>query len=203
MRNFFGTLGVICGLIIVALVGDRDVRAGRACIRGLPLAPQQGRGCHRWADRRPVAELIILICLIGWEVSREKTPTSSRAELELAAKGTATKAEEIGHEPALAKLLTPPRPRLVASSVGKPAGSIVKTLTAVLEAAKGERVELAEAYSRYCAECVKDGNPAVTPDHFVDPLVRFCKGAGIRTKQEGDMVYILNVKLVDARARSA
>jgi hypothetical protein len=74
-------------------------------------------------------------------------------------------------------------------------GSIPKILTAALEPAAGERVEMAEVYRRYNLDCIAAGNSAVSAEQFADPLARFCKGAGIRTKVEGGHVFLLNVRL--------
>jgi hypothetical protein len=80
------------------------------------------------------------------------------------------------------------------------AGSIPKILTAALEPAAGQRVEMAEVYRRYNLDCTAEGNSAVPPAQFADPLARFCKGAGIRTKVEGEHVYLLNVRIGAAQA---
>ena len=90
--------------------------------------------------------------------------------------------------------------KLVAVRSARPAGSIPKILTAALEPAAGQRVEMAEVYRRYSLDCAADGNNAVSPEQFVDPLKRFCKGAGIRTKVQGDHVYLLNVRIAAAHA---
>jgi hypothetical protein len=79
-------------------------------------------------------------------------------------------------------------------------GSIPKILTAALEPAAGERVEMAEVYRHYHRDCAAEGNSAVSPGQFADPLKRFCRGAGIRTKVEGEHVYLLNVRLGTAPA---
>jgi hypothetical protein len=75
-------------------------------------------------------------------------------------------------------------------------GAIPKILTAALDPADGERVEIAEAYRRYAQECAKESKRPVTPEQFVEPLARFCKGAGIRTKAMADgSAYLLDVRL--------
>ena len=45
------------------------------------------------------------------------------------------------------------------------------------------------------AAATAEGRRAVPPAEFVDPLARFCKGAGIRTRVNGGHVYLLNVRL--------
>ena len=93
------------------------------------------------------------------------------------------------------KLPEPPGLKLVAVSSERPVGSIAKILTAALEPAAGERVEMAEVYRQYNLHCAVEGNSAVSPAKFADPLARFCKGAGIRTKVDGENVYLLNVRI--------
>jgi hypothetical protein len=90
--------------------------------------------------------------------------------------------------------------KLVAVRSERPVGSIPKILTSALEPALGQRVEMADVYRRYSLDCAAEGNSAVSPEQFADPLKRFCKGAGIRTKVDGDHVYLLNVRLGAAPA---
>ena len=61
---------------------------------------------------------------------------------------------------------------------------------------------MAEVYRRYNLDCAAEGDLAVPPAQFADPLARFCKGAGIRTKVEGQHVYLLNVRIGAAQAHS-
>jgi hypothetical protein len=90
--------------------------------------------------------------------------------------------------------------KLVAVRSERSVGSIPKILTAALEPAVGQRVEMAEVYRRYKLDCASEGNAAVSPEKFADPLKRFCKGAGIRTKIEGEYLYLLNVRIGSAQA---
>jgi hypothetical protein len=59
---------------------------------------------------------------------------------------------------------------------------------------------MAEVYRRYKLDCAAEGNAAISPEQFADPLRRFCKGAGIRTKVEGEYVYLSNVRIGSAQA---
>jgi hypothetical protein len=79
-------------------------------------------------------------------------------------------------------------------------GLVPKILTAALEPASGKRVEMADVYRRYNLDCAAAGTSAVSAEQFADPLARFCRGAGIRTKVEGARVYLLNVRLSDPPA---
>ena len=99
-----------------------------------------------------------------------------------------------------AKLPEPQGLKLVVVRSERPAGSILKILTVALEPAAGQRVEMAEVYRRYNVDCAAEGDQAVPPAQFADPLARFCKGAGIKTKVEGEHVYLLNVRIGAAQA---
>jgi hypothetical protein len=90
--------------------------------------------------------------------------------------------------------------KLVSVREARPAGSIPKILTAALDPAVGERVEFAEVYRRYRSDCAAEGSLAVSPEQFADPLKRFCKGAGIRTKAQGEHLYLLNVRIGGAHS---
>lgn len=70
-------------------------------------------------------------------------------------------------------------------------------MTAALEPAAGKRVELEDAFGAYAGACEAEGKRAVPPGVFVDPLRTFCKVAGIRIKDEGGHVYLMNVRLAD------
>ena len=114
-----------------------------SAIAGLFRLPDEAAGFLATVQQfgtAAVVELIILICLIGWEVSRPKDE----------APAPTTKAPEpptvIEAEAVQARLPLPPRPKLVAANVEPPAGSIPRIMTAALEPAKGQRVELAEVY---------------------------------------------------------
>ena len=138
-----------------------------------------------------VVELIIVMCMIAWEVLGHGVPVGQRPED--VASNAAT--------PEAAPPLTPTyptRPKLVAANNDPSPGSIPKIMTAALEPATGKRVELEEAFSAYAAACKAEDKRAVPPGQFVDPLRTFCKAAGIRIKEEADHVYLMNVRLVGA-----
>jgi hypothetical protein len=97
-------------------------------------------------------------------------------------------------EVALAAFEAAERPKLVASS-SEGAGSIPKILHEILEPAAGGEVEVQECHAGYAAQCLAAGRRAVPPVQFVDPLVQFCRRAGIRTKTVGDRFYLLDVQL--------
>jgi hypothetical protein len=69
-------------------------------------------------------------------------------------------------------------------------------MTAILEPAKGQRVDLELAFRRYTAKCKAEGRESVPPDIFMDAMARFCRTVGIKTKIIDDRIYLLNVQLV-------
>jgi hypothetical protein len=143
-----------------------------------------------------VVELIIVMCMIAWEVLGW-VPVAPRHE-DVASQAAST-------TPEVAPPLTPAypvRPKLVAANNDPPpGGSIPKIMTAALEPATGKRVELEEAFGAYAGACQAEGKRAVPPGQFVDPLRKFCAAAGIRIKEDADHVYLMNVRLAGNSSR--
>ena len=137
-----------------------------------------------------VVELIIVMFMIAWEVLGHAAPLASRPE-DVANKAAVASLEVSPP----ATLALPPSPKLVAVNNEPRAGSIPRIMTAALEPAAGKRVELEEAFGAYAGACQSEGMRAVPPGLFVDPLRTFCKAAGIRIKDEGGHVYLMNVRL--------
>jgi hypothetical protein len=134
-----------------------------------------------------IVELIIIMALVSWELLGRAT--SSVAPLPWA----------FAVEAVVEKLSLPPRPKLVATSAAPPAGSIPEIMATVLEpAAKTDRVELAECYAAYTAQCTTAGRRVVTPEQFVEPLQRVCNSLGIKTRVIGDKVFLVGVRLAAA-----
>jgi hypothetical protein len=106
-------------------------------------------------------ELIIVICMMAWEaLGREKRAVSPPAHQEVP-----LEPELIVPGPEPQKLPPPPRPRLVVARKETPAGPIPRIMTAALEPAEGQRVELGECYIRYAAACRAEGrDPRRTND---------------------------------------
>jgi hypothetical protein len=102
-----------------------------------------------------------------------------------------------------AKLPAPPSPKLATAQNEPPVGPIVRIMTAALELAKGQRVELGQCYVRYAAECKGERRKPVSPDVFMDGMAWFCKSVGIKTKIVGGKLYLLNVQLVPELMRSS
>jgi hypothetical protein len=155
-----------------------------------------------------VVEALIVLSMVSFELlGRNQARLTSSSEMR---RPLRARFLQWWHSPGSAKADAPavvpekqsaPQPlKLVAMRSEVPSGSIPKILTAVLEPAAGEQVEMAEVYRRYHLDCAAEGNSAVSPGQFADPLKRFCRGAGIRTKVEGEHVYLLNVRLGTATA---
>jgi hypothetical protein len=136
-----------------------------------------------------VVELIIVMCMIAWEVLGHALPTAVRPE------DAASNAAVASLDAPLATLTLPPRPKLVAANNEPRAGSIPTIMIAALEPAAGKRVELEEVFAAYANACQVEGTRAVPPGQFVDPLKKFCKAAGIRFKEEFGHVYLMDVRL--------
>jgi hypothetical protein len=159
-----------------------------------------------------VVELIIVMCMIAWEVlghavhrPEPLNPPATRSKRLLDRLWHRLKAPKAESGPAVieapapkpvTKLPAPPRPQLVTDSPYPPAGSIPVILTAILEPAAGQRVEIEECHRGYAVQCRSESRRIVPPAQFVDPLKQFCRRSGIDTKTEGDRFYLLDVKLV-------
>ena len=130
------------------------------------------------------------MCMIAWEVLGHALPTAARPED--VASNAAVASLEVAPP---ATLALPSSPKLVAANNQPRAGSIPKIMTAALEPAAGKRVELEEVFAAYADACHVEGKRAVPPGRFVEPLRKFCKAAGIRIKDEGGHVYLMNVRI--------
>ena len=145
------------------------------------------------ARMQAIIALVFDLCLVGLMIGVEAlghVPASSTRPVLGASVDTLS-----GHVTKAQLAIPPPRPTLVAASNELPAGSIPKIMTAALEPAAGNRVELEEVFAAYADGCQIEGKRAVPPGQFVEPLRKFCKAAGIRIKDEGGHVYLMNVRI--------
>ena len=127
-----------------------------------------------------VVDLIILMCVVSWEVLGNKTAGRVGAVVEAV----------IGPQ-----LRPPHRPTLATTRADAPAGPIHRIMTEALIPAKGQRVELGEAFMRYSELCRAEGRDSLTTDVYMDAMARFCKVAGIRTRITGEKLYLLKCTL--------
>jgi hypothetical protein len=167
-----------------------------------------------------VVEAIIVLCMVAFELlapdrqraprastiarlwralrGRHKEPDIIRPETAFGTPQPLPKPEPIKAAPLLPAVADDPRPRLVTSNPNiQPAGAAIpKIMTAALDPADGERVEIAQAYRRYAQECARENKRPVSPERFAEALARFCKAVGIRTKAMPDgSAYLLDVRL--------
>jgi hypothetical protein len=151
-----------------------------------------------------VVEALIVLSLISFELLAPERHQPPRAPSRFARLWSSLRSKPNGLQPepstSIRLASVEPRPKLVVSSASdRPVGAIPKILTAALEPASDERVEMVDAYRRYAQGCAIEGKQPVSPEQFAEPLARFCKGAGIRTKSMRDgRVYLLDVRLVRA-----
>jgi len=95
----------------------------------------------------------------------------------------------------------PAKPKLIATNPDRrPVGSVKRILTAHLESAPGDKVEIADVGNRYRDVCRRDGKRMVTSDEFCTELDDFCRTVGITWKKAGERVYLLDVRLASLAA---
>lgn len=142
-----------------------------------------------------VVELIILICLIGWEASRPNVSTPQTLPANVSTKRENVDISEPETPAAITPVIpAPSKPKLVAVSP-TPMGNVNRILTDNLEAAAGERVELADIARRYREVCKGQGRKPVTQDEFVRGVETFCRAIGIKRHNEDGHLYLLDVQL--------
>lgn len=132
-----------------------------------------------------VFELCLIACVIAFEVLGH---AQSKPQPEVI---TARIVEEPAPPPAPL-----PRPRLV-SSESRPAGSVASILDKVTRKARGQRVEIEDAFNAYRATCSVQGKRTVDFDKFAAQAQRFCKANGIEMVADEVTVYLKGLQLVD------
>jgi hypothetical protein len=152
-----------------------------------------------------VFELCIIGMMVGFELLGHAAPArpSPRADVQDAMPPVVVVplAPEPAPEPEM--LVVPPatKPKLIATnSDRRPAGSVKRILTVHLESAPGDKVEIADVGNRYRHVCRRDGKRAVTSDEFCTELDDFCRTVGIKRKQAGEHLYLLDVRLASLAA---
>jgi hypothetical protein len=154
-----------------------------------------------------IYDICMIASMIGIEVLGQLPAKRRDDEAETPAKSEPAQRVEISEstpvvietvaEPATpAKLPPPARPKLATARNDAPAASIVRIMTAALELAKGQRVDLEAAFHRYAADSKAEGRDPVEADVYIDSMARFCKTVGIKTKTINGKLYLLGVQLV-------
>lgn len=131
-----------------------------------------------------VAELLIVLSLVAFELlGADKS--SRRREV------------AIDIEPVV-ETVDPPRqfpvqrPRLVSSS--SPVGNVLIIMADVMEPGSG-RVEFADAYASYKAECIGQEKQPVSVEEFSRQLKTICSEMGIHLERQGELVFLNGVSL--------
>jgi hypothetical protein len=163
-----------------------------------------------------IVELLVVLLLVAWEVmGREKrgtVPAMKAVEVTEAKPESEAEALELIEEkpskmtvvPAPAKKLAlprPERPKLVTSNAA-PIGAVARIIGGLLERAEGDRIEIVDLGKAYMAACKLEGKVAVTVNQFGDEVKKFCRKIGIKMKTIDDRLYLLDVKLVEARSQA-
>jgi hypothetical protein len=152
-----------------------------------------------------VFELCIIGMMVGFELLGHTAPARPipRAEVPdpMPPVVVVPLAPEPAPEPEMPVVPPPTKPKLIATnSDRRPAGSVKRILTVHLESAPGDKVEIADVGNRYRHVCRRDGKRAVTTDEFCTELDEFCRTVGIKRKQAGERLYLLDVRLASLAA---
>jgi hypothetical protein len=89
----------------------------------------------------------------------------------------------------------PVRPKIAASNPS-PVASVKRILSQALEAAPGQRVELADLAARYRTVAKAEGKRSVALEQFTTDLDAFAKALGLKRKREDGHLYLLDVQLM-------
>jgi hypothetical protein len=142
-------------------------------------------GAHDNADSRKrswIANVKQEIARVGARVRRQETVKAAVEELAPAA------AVEWPRKPAKPRLVTKAEPYKA---------DVHRIMKAALAAAKGERVDLGQCLLQYQAE----GGSQCTSNEFMLCVVAYCKASKIMTKEIGNRIYLLDVKLAPEKSK--
>ena len=154
-----------------------------------------------------VVELIILICLIGWEVSRP-TERPACAGREPQTDTGAAVCEPLATPPLIdgdaveaakpAVIPKPDRPKLVGVN-----NDVPKILAKLLEPNASTRAKFVDLYRTYATQSRAQGRTPVKPEEFAESAKAFCKRSGIKTRTIDGMPYLLDVQIVASTQQAA
>jgi len=154
-----------------------------------------------------VFELCIIGMMIGFELLGHAVPARPTPHPEVQEPAPPAvivpAAPELTPPPEPKMVVVPPlaKPKLIATNPDRrPVGSVKRILTAHLESAPGDKVEIAAVGNRYRDVCRRDGKRMVTSDEFCNELDDFCRTVGITWKNAGEHVYLLDVRLASLAA---
>ena len=134
-----------------------------------------------------VVELIIVMCLIAWEILRHEP----HAVCELL---TPAIVEESAIGVVAVTVMSPPRQKLIPAPE-RPSQQVMRIMADALEPAPGMTVALDSGYRRYAAICAAEGIEPVLPEAYLDAMVDFCRAVGLATRSRKGRVHLVNVAL--------
>jgi hypothetical protein len=142
-----------------------------------------------------VVELIIIMCMIAWEVMGR----APKASTQLA------HSEPVPESPTIIDVTPLPktkpkkpqvpnrsRPRLAAITQ-QPTGAVLDFLHDGIEIEEGEQTEMADAYIGYLSWCKAKQLSPMDVTEFADNVEELCREVGIRISAEGN--YLLNIRV--------
>jgi hypothetical protein len=144
-----------------------------------------------------VVELIIMMALIAWEVLGHDKPAPTKEEPPLEVITPVVEpvaAPAAAAEPAPRKLPAPARPKLAVSNK-RPVGAVLDFLHDGVEITAGPRTEMSAAFIGYAGWCKATGHRAMDVAEFVHAIEKACRQFGIRVKDEGELVYLMDMRL--------
>jgi hypothetical protein len=159
-----------------------------------------GIGAMMQAAIALVFELCIIGMMVGFELMGHASAGRPAARAEVPEHTPQMVIVPPAPEPQMFVVLPASKPRLIASNPDQLVGSVKRILTAHLESAPGDKVEIADIGQRYRDVCRRDGKRTVTQDEFCNELDDFCRAVGIKRKKGGEHLYLLDVRLASVAA---
>jgi hypothetical protein len=229
MRAFARAFGLACGSIVIAIAARYGFKTSDNDFDGYIWAFTYGSvtlgglfghslGVQAWRHSKLVGVLVfaggafaLLISLsnsIGAMAGRGKTPAPAGASPKMAARKAELEASEapqileaVAIESAPVAFVAPPKPRLI-SSRPYPAGSVATIMAEIMEPGRG-KVEIADVFEAYADACEASGKRPISANEFPAAMAALCKKLGIKLKDSGDGVFLLRVKVKNAKMKAA
>jgi hypothetical protein len=159
-----------------------------------------GIGAMMQAAIALVFELCIIGMMVGFELMGHASLGRSAARAEVPEHMPQMVIVPPAPEPHMSVVPPASKPKLIASNPDRLVGSVKRILTAHLESAPGDKVEIADICERYRDVCRRDGKRTGTQDEFCAELDDFCRAVGIKRKKGGEHLYLLDVRLASVAA---
>ena len=129
-----------------------------------------------------VVELIIIMCLLAWEILRHEP--NARMDIARREHIVETLPAVTDAAPLAQKLIAAPE---------RPSQQVMRIMTDALTPAPGMSVALDSGYRRYAAICAAEGVEPVPPEAYLDAMVEFCRAVGLSTRSRKGRVHLVNV----------